>query len=171
MRSKLQLAIWGVLLVAFLGSGSLAWMLQLDRRVDWLGAAQGTQGEFPIRTEWASTEYMLFLAFNAPVRSDAVIDALAQLPQGEAVLFLASSEAEPSFLAYMLTSYLAWPRQVWGAACGAGWRVLPPTSPRLAGVVLYRLEPPSWVAPTDARDGKPAVIPLAEELQWTSFCP
>ena len=162
------IAVWGILLATFLAVGS---------RGIW--QAIGSASLVENISVWSTSDKML-ASTGAANSSQALIDALADLPEGDLILFVAASGEAGSTVAYFHTAYFGAPRRSVILSCNNVDRgplflaPIPSGSISIAAVVYYGMEPPPRFS-GGRRVGPRLVVvpfskPVAEVSDWKYFC-
>jgi hypothetical protein len=108
-------------------------------------------------------------------------DALADLPDGDVVLFVSGGKDPERMVTYFHTGYFSTPRRLASVFCGHPGRPggffapLPPDAVKVAGVVFYAMLPPPEFSGGRQVSPQLRVVPYSkpakEITDWTCFCP
>lgn len=165
IQSFFSPAVWGLFLIAFIGFGYSGSGTPLLPDAITRSTTMGNQ--------YATTDAFLKI-LKIPRPSEAIQAALAELPSGDPILVVGSSNDSTLESRYCVISYLCWPRQVYILPCGAPrqYRGTPtlPEQLKIAGVLFYRMEPPSSLPGGRAIGPSLKLFPVSETLKWTSYC-
>lgn len=153
--------LWFVAILASLALG--AWSLR--------GRLE-TRARVPVSPRASSDSLLAFL--QLPEGAESVRQALAQIPENEAVVFVAPGE-DPTYSQVLFTvSLLALPHQVGGLRCreGVGELAVPlDADQKIAAVLFYRWEPGTAAAKRLAPElALLRILPQGANGPWTSFC-
>jgi hypothetical protein len=157
--------IWGLFLIAYIGFG-------------YTGSGTPLLPDALTRLTTAGNQFATTDAFlkilKLPRPSETIQAAVAGLPSGDPLLVVGSSNDPTLESRYCVISYLSWPRQVYLLVCGEPRRFkgIPALPERLktAGVLFYRMEPPSALPGGSALGPSLKLVPTSETLKWTSYC-
>lgn len=111
-----------------------------------------------------------------PHPSETLSKAMAEIPSGDAVVFIAAGDGESSDLIHHTISYLAWPLMIGEVRCGAAGApaelmYLPPAGETVKWLMFYRLATPPDLAPSAKMIGPHLILTPALELkEWKSYC-
>jgi len=111
-----------------------------------------------------------------PRPSETLSKAMAEIPNGDAVIFITTGDDEESELIYRTISYLGWPRRIGEFRCG-GTRapaeapfLSPPREP-VKWLMFYRIVPPPDLTQAAKKIGPRLTLSPASELkEWKSYC-
>lgn len=153
--------LWLVAVVSSLALG--AWSLR---------GRIATRARVPVSPRASSDSLLAFLKLGEGAES--VRQALARVPEKDAVVFVGPGE-DPTFSQVLFTvSLLALPRQVGGLRCleGAGEMMVPlDADQKITAVVFYQWEPGTAAAERLAPQLALLRIPSqGANRPWTSFC-
>ncbi|HKV10623.1 MAG TPA: hypothetical protein VJ725_20950 [Thermoanaerobaculia bacterium] len=137
-----------------------------------LGGRIATRARVPVSPRASSDSQLAFL--KLPQGAESVRQALAQIPENEAVVFVAPGE-DPKLRQVLFTvSLLALPHPVGGLRCheGAGEIAVPLDADRkISAVLFYRWEPGTAAAKRLAPElALLRIPPQGADRPWTSFC-
>lgn len=169
IQSILYAVIWGLFLIVFIGlgySGSGTTLLPKAR-------TQSTATD----DQYATTDAFLSV-LRIPHPSASIQSAIAALPPGIPIVVVGSNNDSTLESRYCVISYLVWPRQVYLLNCVAEgqqprqFRQVnpPPEGLKIAGLLFYRREPPSWLPDGKAIGPLLKLVPASETTKWTSYC-
>lgn len=153
--------LWFVAVVSSLALG--AWSLR---------GRIATRARVPVSPRASSDSLLAFLKLEEGAES--VRQALARVPEKDAVVFVGPGE-DPAFSQILFTvSLLALPHQVGGLRCleGAGEMMVPlDADQKITAVVFYRWEPGTAAAERLAPQlALLRIPPQGANRPWTSFC-
>ena len=132
----------------------------------------GTRARVPVSPRASSDSLLAFLKLEEGAES--VRQALARVPERDAVVFVGPGE-DPTFSQVLFTvSLLALPHQVGGLRCqeGAAEMLVPlDADQKVTAVVFYRWEPGTAAAKRLAPElALLRIPPRGANRPWTSFC-
>jgi hypothetical protein len=166
---SLRMILWLLLLGAFVGGGVLGARATF----------RSPQSRVPAMSRWGTSDLMLTSTGTA-YSAQSLIDALADLPEGDLILFVANSGDIGFSLAYFHTSYFAAPRRTVALRCDAAggegqlFNPIPSGSVRTAAVVFYAMEPPPQFSGGRRAGANLVVVPfsmsIAGRSNWKHFC-
>ncbi len=111
-----------------------------------------------------------------PLPSETLSKAMAELPPGEAVIFITAGEDGDSELIYRTVSYLSWPRWIGEVRCGRTREAtqelfLPPAAEPVKWLMFFRIAPPPDLPEAAKKIGPYLTLtPASESKEWKSYC-
>jgi hypothetical protein len=168
--SRVRIVAWGLVLIAFVWLG----LQNVADTIKSLNSKASTMGQ------WATSDSLLSQARVAP-SSGEILDALADLPEGDLILFVGGG-TDPDFsIAYFHISYFGAPRKITGMRSGPKGQPpmffvpIPSGSEKLAAIIYYSMQPPPHITGGNRVSPRLIVVPFSKSIKeisdWTYFCP
>jgi len=162
IRSGLYFGAWCLFLMAFVGLGLKGGVGELQKQPISIG------GPYATSDSWLT-------ALQIPQPSKSIQDALAELPQESAILFVGPGHESTYILTYYTISSLAWPRKMWALGCGEAGQpatlvILPQKPLKIHGLMYYLSKPPVWLPDGMAIGPRLTLVPVLEAVTWTLYC-
>lgn len=127
--------------------------------------------------QYATTNtYLRSLEISNP--SERVLAALAQLPEHDAMMFIAPPRNPEIELTYRVIASLSWPREVGALHCSLGDAIVrqpellfqPRPEKRIRWLLFYRINPPVGLKPAMEIGPHLKLVPLEEMKEWIFYC-
>lgn len=127
--------------------------------------------------QYATTDTYL-RSLEIPKPSARLLAVVAQLPENDAMMFIAPSRTPEIELTYRVIASLSWPREVGALHCHPGdAKKHPPEllfQPRrekqIRWLLFYRISPPAGLKSVTEIGPHLKLIPLEEAKEWISYC-
>ena len=156
---------WGLVAIVLIVTGIVALANRPELR----------RQEYTNVGDMATSDYLMRINFGNQAKSRTFAEALAALPGTGPALLIARHNDPQLVMSVYLSSYLAWPRNVWALTCDESgrepsWLLGPTNRDKPAGIILVRLSVPKEITPLAAVTPDLIVIRQPENDNWKSFC-
>ncbi|MBP6822293.1 MAG: hypothetical protein KA368_12165 [Acidobacteria bacterium] len=127
--------------------------------------------------QYATTNtYLSSLEIQNP--SERVLAAVAQLPENDAIIFVAPSRTPEIELTYRVIASLSWPHEVGALHCSMGDANVnqsellfqPRKEKQVRWLFFYRISPPAGLQPVTEIGSHLKLISIKETKEWISYC-
>jgi len=126
---------------------------------------------------YATTDTYL-RSLEIPNPSERVLAAVAQLPENDAMMFIAPGRTPEIELTYRVIASLSWPREVGALHCRLGDATTsepellfqPRKEKRIRWLFFYRTSPPAGSKSVTEIGPHLKLVPIEEAKEWTSYC-
>lgn len=127
--------------------------------------------------QYATTDTYL-RSLEIPKPSERVLSAVAQLPENDAMMFVAPSRTSEIELTYRVIASLSWPREVGALHCRLGdannlqpeLLFQPRKEKQIRWLFFYRTSPPAASKSVTEIGPHLKLVPVEEAKEWTSYC-
>ena len=126
---------------------------------------------------YATTDTYL-RSLQIPNPSERVLAAVAQVPENDAMMFIAPSRTPEIELTYRVIASLSWPREVGALHCRLGDATTskpellfqPRKEKQIRWLFFYRTSPPAGSKSVTEIGPHLKLVPIEEAKEWTSYC-
>lgn len=169
LRRLAHLTVWGLALGAFVWFGGREDRLAIIRH-----------SPTSVMGQWGTSD-LLLRQWAIAGSGQAIQEALADLPEGDVILFVGGGKNPEQSFAYFNVGYFGRPRRLASILCGQPgqprgfFAPLPPDADKVAALVFYALNPPPEFSGGRQVSPQLRVVPYSKPVReitdWTCFCP